>query len=136
MEKKLKKIFLSLILLSIALFAQLTNQPASQKLIDSGTPIVDIRTPAEWRETGVLKNAITIMFFDEQGQYDVNGFLTELNQKVDTTKPFALVCHTGSRTAMVSQFLSQELKYNVINIQGGMDYATHALHLKTFTYMK
>lgn len=132
----MKKIFLSLILLSISLYAQLTNQPASQKLLDSGTPIVDIRTPAEWRETGVLKNAVTIMFFDEQGKYDVNSFLTELNQKVDTTKPFALICHTGSRTAMVSQFLSQELKYNVINIQGGMDYATRGLHLKTYSFMK
>ena len=123
-------------LLSITLFAQLTNEPVSQKLIDSGVPIVDIRTPAEWRETGILKNAITIMFFNEQGEYDVNGFLTLLNKKVDTTKPFALICHTGSRTAMVSQFLSQKLKYNVINLQGGMDYATRGLHIKTYTYMK
>jgi rhodanese-related sulfurtransferase len=60
------------------------------------------------------------MFFNEQGGYDIKGFLKELNAKVDTKKPFALICRTGSRTTMLSGFLSNELHYDVINLKGGM----------------
>jgi len=132
----MKKIFLSLLLLSVALFAELTNKYPTKEFIQTHTPIVDIRTTGEWRETGILEGAIPIMFFNERGGYDIQGFLKELNAKVDTTKPFAIICHTGSRTSMLAPFLSKELKYNVINLKGGMEYATKASHLKTVTYMK
>ena len=132
----MKKIFLSLILLSMSLFAEITNEYASQQLVDSKTPIVDIRTKPEWRETGLLKGAIPITFFDERGGYNINAFLKELNEKVDTTKEFAIICHSGSRTSMLAPFLSEKLHYKVINLKGGMDYATRGLHLKTYRYMK
>jgi len=116
----LKKIFLTLLLLASSLMAELKHEYLSQELIDSKIPIVDIRTPAEWKETGIVKNSIPIMFFNEQGAYDVNAFLTELNAKVDTKKTFALICRTGSRTSIISAFLSKELKYSVIDIKGGI----------------
>jgi len=116
----LKKIFLTFLLLTTALFAEVTNEYLSQKLIDSKIPIVDIRTPGEWRQTGIVKNSIPIMFFNERGGYNVDAFLTELNAKVDTKKQFALICRTGSRTTMISAFLSKELGYSVINIKGGI----------------
>jgi rhodanese-related sulfurtransferase len=109
-------------LLSSILLATLTNKYPSKEIIDSKIPIIDIRTPGEWRETGIIKGAITIMFFNERGGYDIHGFLKKLNQKVDTKKPFALICRTGSRTKMLSTFLSQKLNYDVINLQGGMVY--------------
>jgi len=120
MEQILKNIFLLLLILSASLFAELTNEYASQKLLDDKTPVVDIRTPPEWIETGLLKGAIPIMFFNERGDYNIEKFLTELNKKVDTTKPFALICRTGSRTKILSQFLSKEMNYKVINLKGGM----------------
>ena len=76
------------------------------------------------------------MFFDQRGNYNTKAFLKELNEKVDTKKQFAIICHTGSRTSMVAPWLSKELKYNVINLTGGMDYATRVLHLQTVRYMK
>ena len=112
-----------LLLLSSLLHAEYNLQPYSNELTKNHTPIVDIRTVGEWKETGIIKGAIPIQFFNERGQYDIPAFLKALNASVDTTKPFALICHTGSRTKMVSQFLSDELKYNVIDIQGGMEEA-------------
>ena len=135
MENNLTKIILSFILLSVTLFADLKHEYPSQKIIDSKIPIVDIRTPPEWVETGIVEGAITIMFFNEQGGYDVQGFLTELNKKVDTTKPFALICRTGSRTTVLSPFLSKELGYDVINIKGGMVY-WNAMRLPIVPYKK
>ncbi len=119
----MKKIVFTLLVLLSSLYASVTNQYPSMQIIKDGTPIVDIRTPAEWVETGLFKGAIPIMFFNERGSYDVKGFLKTLNEKVDTSKPFAIICRTGSRTRMLSSFLSADLNYKVINLQGGMVYA-------------
>ena len=130
----MKKTVFALLFLSVSLCAELTNQYITKEFISKNIPIVDIRTPGEWRETGLLKNAIPIMFFDERGNYDARKFLQELNQKVDVSKPFALICHTGSRTSMVAPWLSKEFHYKVVNLLGGMEYATKKLKLKTVPY--
>ncbi|QOP40851.1 rhodanese-like domain-containing protein [Sulfurimonas marina] len=132
----MKRIFLFIALLTLPLFAEYKSEYITKKLLDSKTPIVDIRTPPEWRETGLLKGAIPIMFFDQRGGYNIDKFLKELNAKVDTSKPFAIICHTGSRTSIVGPWMSQKLGYKVINLQGGMDYATRGLKLITYPYKK
>lgn len=121
-------------LLSASLFAELKNAYISQQLIDSGIPIVDVRTVGEWKSEGILKGAIPIEFFNEKGKYNINKFLKELNEKVDTRKPFAIICHTGSRTSMIAPWMSGELNYKVINILGGMEYATKGLKMKVYPY--
>ena len=123
----MKKYLFALFILFASLNASVTNEYPSQKILSKHIPIVDIRTTGEWKETGILKGAIPIMFFNEQGGYDIKGFLKELNAKVDTTKPFAIICRTGSRTTMLSGFLSKELNYDIINLTGGM---MHAKELK------
>ena len=132
----MKKIILTTLLLTLSLFADLKNEYITKALVASNTPIIDIRTPPEWRETGLLKGAIPIVFFHQDGSYDINGWLKELNAKVDTTKPFALICHTGSRTSVLAPFLSEKLGYKVINLKGGMEYATKILKLPTYPYTK
>lgn len=134
MEKQVKKTIFALLLLSVSLFAQLSNQYLTKEFLNKHIPIVDVRTPGEWRETGILKGAVPIMFFDQRGNYDARKFLNELNKKVDTSKPFALICHTGSRTSMIAPWLSKEFGYKVINLQGGMEYATKGLHIPTVPY--
>ena len=129
----MKHLFLIFALFTTLLFAEVSREYPSQKILDSKIPIVDIRTLGEWRESGLLKGAIPIMFFDEQGRYNLNAFLTELNAKVDTKKPFALICRTGSRTKIVSNYLSSELGYKVIDLQGGMLYI-QAQKLPTLPY--
>ena len=112
-----------LILLTFSLFAQVKNQYASQALIDSKIKIIDIRTPAEWKETGLLKGSIPIMFFDERGQYDIRKFITQLDTYIKHDEEFALICRTGSRTSVIAPFFDKELGYKVINIRGGIMYA-------------
>jgi len=122
LENDLKKIIFTLLLLISSLYAELKNEALTQEMLDSKIPIVDIRTVGEWEQTGIVKGSIPIMFFDERGKYDMNGFLKELNAKVDTSKPFALICRTGSRTKVVSTYLSTELNYKVTNVTGGIMY--------------
>ena len=131
----MKKIITLILALNISLLATLINEYPSEQTLNSKIPIIDIRTPPEWHETGLIKGAIPIMFFDERGRYDVQIFLKELNKKVDTTKPFALICRTASRTKVVSEFLSSQLNYNVTNLLGGMVYVK-AKGLPTEVYKK
>jgi rhodanese-related sulfurtransferase len=115
-----KKILLVFVLLWSVLNAEVIRKPVSAAFLKQRVPVVDIRTPGEWRQTGLLEGSIPIMFFDERGGYDIPGFLKELNAKVDTSKPFAIICRTGNRTGMLAPFLSKELGYTVIELQGGV----------------
>ncbi|MDD3770998.1 MAG: rhodanese-like domain-containing protein, partial [Sulfuricurvum sp.] len=89
---------LSIIFLGTLLSADYIRQPIDQKLVDSKIKIVDIRTPGEWKTTGLVKGSIPIMFFDEQGNYNVEAFLGQLNRHVKPNEKFALICNSGSRT--------------------------------------
>lgn len=113
------KILLLISLLSTFLFAELRHVDASEEVVKSGIKIIDIRTLPEWKETGLVKNAIPITFFDEQGRYDADSFMKELDKYVTKDKEFALICRTGNRTSAVSELLSKQ-GYKVVNLKGGM----------------
>ena len=130
----MKRIILTLLILSSSLFAELKNEYLTQKFLNSKMPTVDIRTVGEWKETGILKGSIPIEFFNEQGQYNIPDFLAKLNSKVDTSKPFALICRTGSRTKMVAQFLSDTYNYKVTNVTGGI--MIHRMDYRKLPFVK
>ena len=60
-----------------------------------------------------------ITFFDEQGRYDADAFMKELNKYVSKDKEFAVICRTGSRSAAVTELLSKQ-GYKVVNLKGGI----------------
>jgi rhodanese-related sulfurtransferase len=119
----LRKYLLSLALLTNVMIADYIAQPIDQKLIDSNIKIIDIRTPGEWRSTGLVKGSIPIMFFDERGSYNLDSFLEELNKNIKSGERFALICHTGSRSKILGTYLGKKMGYNVIDLSGGIDYA-------------
>lgn len=114
---------ISLLLAMTTLSADYIRQPIDQKLVESKIKIIDIRTPGEWKSTGIVKGSIPIMFFDEQGNYDLNAFLGKLNKVVKKDEKFALICNSGNRTQVLGNFLGKQLNYNVIDLQGGIQYA-------------
>ena len=93
-----------------------------QKKIDKKITVIDIRTPPEWKELGVVPTTKTLMFFDAQGKYNIKSWLEEFTKIVkNKNQPFILVCRSGNRTGMVGQFLAKELKYkNVFHLQNGI----------------
>jgi len=116
----LKKMILGFVIVVTSLVAEVEQVWASPSFVNRNIKIIDIRTPSEWKETGIVKNSYLIMFFDEKGNFNLKSFLTQLNKVVKKDEPFALICRVGSRTGMVSKFLSEKLKYNVINLKGGI----------------
>lgn len=97
------------------------NNEQLAELMAQGVPVVDIRTAPEWRETGVLPGSILLTFFDEHGHYDAAQWLKELNAQIDSQKPFILICRSGNRTGMISQFLSNKVGLpTVYNVEKGI----------------
>jgi len=114
------KILIALLITVSSLMAELTQVWATPQFVEKKMKIIDIRTPAEWRETGIVEGSYTIMFFDEKGNFNLEIFLRQLNMVVKKDEPFALICRVGSRTGMVSEFLSERLGYKVTNLKGGI----------------
>jgi len=116
----MKKILFGLLFASTMMMAELQHVWATPDFADKNVKIIDIRTPSEWKETGIVKGSYTIMFFDEKGNFNVENFLKQLDMIVKKDEQFALICRVGSRTGMVSEFLSEKLGYKVINLKGGI----------------
>jgi len=72
---------------------------------EQGAVLIDIRTPLEWQQTGVVPGSKLLTFFDDYGNYDIEKFMEEFQKLVPTKDtPFVLICRTGSRTATVEFF--------------------------------
>lgn len=119
----MKKIFL-LFVFSLYGYGELINlNPAQlQEKITQGIVVIDIRTPPEWKELGIVPTSKTLMFFNEKGGYNVPAWMEQFNTIVkDKTQPFVLVCRSGNRTGTVGNFLNKKLGYkNVYHLQHGI----------------
>jgi len=99
---------------------QLDNA-ALVKLLAEDVPIVDIRRPEEWKQTGIVEGSQLMTFFDAAGNYDARAWLAELAPIAGKDEPLILICRTGNRTGMISQFLVQQLGFSrVYNVTRGI----------------
>jgi len=77
--------------------------------------IIDVRTPMEWMRSGVAKGAKTIT---PQDPAFMQNLLAAMDG--DPSRPIALICATGNRTAMIARFLREQGFSNVADISEGM----------------
>ncbi len=97
----------------------LSAPDAAAALAAGKVVLVDIRTPPEWKETGVAKGAKLINMQHPQG---ATGFTSALLEQVGGNKdaPIALICRTGNRTTQVQRYLQSQGFTQVYNIKEGM----------------
>ena len=94
---------------------------ALHELLAAGVPVVDVRTPAEWDETGVIEGSRLLTFFDAEGRYDVRAWMAKFAAIAAPDRPVALICHSGGRSKAVSRLLDRHFKYRLVyNVQGGI----------------
>lgn len=77
--------------------------------------IVDIRTPQEWKETGVPKGAVRL-------DMTARDFVEKLGalSKANPGKDLALICRTSSRSQRVVSALVSQGWSNVVDVAGGV----------------
>ncbi len=81
-------------------------------LLDQGVPVIDVRTPEEWRTTGVIPGSHLLTFFDRRGNYDLDDWLNKLTQITALNEPLVIICEVGNRSQVISNFLSTRLGYH------------------------
>lgn len=117
----MKKFLVTILLLTSILNADFKHISYEEIKKLGNVPIIDIRTPPEWKETGVIPGSIKLMAFDERGKIDINSWLKEFSKYVkDKNQPFVLVCRSASRTGILGQYLDKIGYKNVYDLKGGI----------------
>ena len=105
-------------IIGLTLFSQLTfaeiqkvDTSNLKNLILDGVPIIDIRTPGEWSETGIIEGSHLITFFNKKGEVNLGQWLFEFDKIADKQKPFILICRSGRRTGVVSKYLNKNFDF-------------------------
>ncbi len=114
---------IGLSLLSSALKAEVINidNKKLKSLLDAGTALIDLRRDDEWQDLGIVENSHTVTFFDQAGKYDTESWLRQVKPIADTNTPLILICHTGVRTKLVADWLSDQVGYRTVyNVTDGI----------------
>jgi len=97
----------------------LTAPEANDQARTGALTLIDIRTPEEWRQTGVAEGAVRIEMRNPKGP---DGFAEAVLAEVkgDRNAPIALICRTGNRTSYMQKELEARGFTRVYNIKEGM----------------
>ena len=91
------------------------------RLVAAGVRLIDIRTEAEWKETGIVPGSELLTFFDDKGRADPPTWLARVRGMAKRGEPIVLICRSGNRTKLVSKFLSEQAGYSkVYNVKDGI----------------
>ena len=121
--KKIFALVIGLLFASASVFAEIINIDNAEllRLQAKGVPVIDVRTPEEWRDTGVIKGA-RLMTFSFNGGFDKSAWLRQEQQAVKPGEAVVLICRSGRRSAAVADYLeSQSIKGKIYNASGGMN---------------
>ena len=120
----MKKILLIAGMLSVSLFAEFKSVDVNtfEKLMAKGYPTIDIRTPMEWQQTGIIKGAHKMMFFTPKGQPDLAGWFFELGHLVkDKEQPILIYCAHANRSKALGEGLDRMGFKQVYELKGGIE---------------
>jgi len=123
----MKKLLLGVMLASATYAGTFSTIGIEQfkKLQAEGVPVIDIRTPAEWKDTGIIKNAHKIMFFNDNGEALTKDWFGALGKIYkDTTKPIILYCAHANRSRALGKWLTSDKVgfKEVYELKGGIMY--------------
>ena len=99
--------------------SELSAPEASAAVASGKMTLIDIRTPPEWKQTGVAKGARRVNMLHPKG---AQGFVDQVLAEVggDRNAPIALICRTGNRTTQVQSYLQSVGFTKVYNVKEGM----------------
>jgi len=120
----MKKILLTLAILSVSLFADFKTIDVAEleKLQKEGVPVIDIRTPQEWKDIGIIEGSHKITFFDEKGQPLLADWFFEIGHLLkDKKSPFIIYCAHASRTKSLGEGLAHMGFENVYELKDGIE---------------
>lgn len=81
--------------------------------------LIDVRSPTEWRQTGLPAHGEAITIHDPEG---LPAFVRKIGALLgnDRSRPVALICAGGARSGYARQLLNQAGYTKVYNVSEGM----------------
>lgn len=97
-------------------FERITPEEALRRMQAGETVMVDVRSPQEWKQTGVASGAKAI---DASSQ----SFRADLKTVIDANpgKTLTFICRSGQRSAAVANRLETAGISNIAHVEGGMN---------------
>ena len=92
----------------------------AQKRVSTGTLLlIDVRSPGEWRDTGLATGAVPISIHREDG---LEGFVSEVRDRTNgnLSRQIALICASGIRSARAARALNKAGYESLLNVREGM----------------
>jgi len=109
---------------AFALRAEVINIDNAElvRLAARGVPVIDIRTPGEWKDSGVIAGSRLLTYFDEAGNANPPQWLEKAKAIAGPEQPVILICRSGKRTGAATQFLSEQARYKTVyNVSKGLN---------------
>ncbi len=96
--------------------AEISARQAHAAAIRGELVLVDVRTPHEWRATGIGQHAVPISMHEP-------GFIDRLDHLIsgDRSRRIALICAQGGRSGSLQRTLSRMEFSSVLNVAEGME---------------
>ncbi len=96
----------------------ITPEEANMRAEAGELVLIDVRSPQEWRQTGVPRGARRVTIHDPGG---LKGFVDAMAAAVDgdLKKPIAVICARGNRSTAAQKVLSEAGFTRVFNIREG-----------------
>lgn len=92
-----------------------------EKMIDDNIVMIDVRREDEFKRTGVIRNSHLMTFFDDFGDYDLEGWMTEFEKLVTSkNQTFILICAHANRTRTIGNYLVEQGYKNCAHLYGGI----------------
>jgi rhodanese-related sulfurtransferase len=115
-------LFLALWWVPVTTHAEVLTPDEARSMAERGElTIIDVRLPVEWERTGVPQAALAISLQDQTLQPRADFALDVLEALGnDPTKPIALICASGHRSAVAQQLLLQSGFSRVHDISEGV----------------
>ena len=106
-----------------------TSSDKLAALIEEGVAVVDVRTPDEWRTTGVIPDSHLLTFFDNRGNYNLDDWLSKFTKLANPEEKVVIICAVGNRSRVIGNFLSSKLGYQQVhNVTQGIEHWIRSGH--------
>jgi len=116
-------LIISALIFSNALFAEVVQIDSKQlkELLEAGVTVIDVRTPPEWEQTGIVEGSLPIMFFNQKRQPLTEQWMQQVSRIITPQDELVLICRTGSRSGLIATYLTKQHQFvRVYNVQRGI----------------
>ncbi len=97
----------------------LSPKDAARMAAQGRIALIDVRSPAEWRQTGIPADGHAVTIHNRAG---TKAFIGEVLKTVrgDRSRPVALICAAGARSARARRILEANGFTDVYDVSAGM----------------